>query len=115
MLTSAPPAFGRQMLLLVLILFVSAALSAAQTGDDFSIVVLPDPQNYSQYYPQIFQQQTQWVVDHRAERNIQLAADMPVRTPVTKAPPVAAPLFNWTGLSYGVSGGYGWGSSRHWW
>jgi outer membrane immunogenic protein len=43
-----------------------------------------------------------------------LAADMPVRPPVAKAPAqVAAPLFNWTGLYYGVSGGYGWGSSRH--
>jgi len=42
-----------------------------------------------------------------------LAADMPVRTPIAKAPPVAAPLFNWTGLYYGVSGGYGWGSSTH--
>ena len=42
-----------------------------------------------------------------------LAADAPVR-PVHKAPvQVAAPLFNWTGLYYGVSGGYGWGSSTH--
>jgi hypothetical protein len=40
--------------------------------EDFSIVVLPDPQNYSEFYPAIFTQQTQWVVDHRAEHNIQM-------------------------------------------
>lgn len=43
-----------------------------------------------------------------------LAADAPVRPPVGKAQTmVAAPLFNWSGLYYGVSGGYAWGSSRH--
>ena len=42
-----------------------------------------------------------------------LTADAPVRPPVGKAQMVSAPLFNWSGLYYGVSGGYGWGSSRH--
>lgn len=58
---------------LAILLVVSGATpAAAQGNNDFSIVVLPDPQNYSQYYPQIFQQQTQWVVEHRSELNIQL-------------------------------------------
>jgi len=59
-------------LLLILLLVGCAASAFAQAPDDsFSIVVLPDPQNYSQYYPSIFKQQTQWIVDHRADLNIQ--------------------------------------------
>ena len=36
----------------------------------FTIVALPDTQNYSQYYPAIFTQQTQWIVDNRDTSNI---------------------------------------------
>lgn len=43
-----------------------------------------------------------------------VAADMPARVPVAKAPPqIAAQLFDWSGFYWGVSGGYGWGSSTH--
>src|SRR5438477_6822868 len=58
---------------LVCLLLVGAALPlrGQTTNGDFSVIVLPDPQNYSQYYPQIFKQQTQWIVDHRAQYNIQ--------------------------------------------
>lgn len=38
-----------------------------------------------------------------------LAADIPVRPPVTKAPPMAAPIFNWSGFYVGIQGGGGWG------
>lgn len=37
-----------------------------------------------------------------------LAADMPV-----KAPPMAAPMFNWTGFYVGIEGGGGWADTRH--
>jgi outer membrane immunogenic protein len=36
-----------------------------------------------------------------------LAADLPV-----KAPPMAAPVFTWTGLYVGGNGGWGWGQSQ---
>jgi len=44
-----------------------------------------------------------------------LAADLPMHAPVvTKAPPpVAAPVFNWTGPYAGLHAGYGWGSGDH--
>lgn len=40
--------------------------------EDFSIVVLPDTQNYSRSFPDVFNDQTQWIVDHRDEHNIEL-------------------------------------------
>lgn len=58
--------------IIVLLLFASA-IGFAQTADNsFSIVILPDTQNYSQYFPDIFQAQTQWIVDNRAALNIQM-------------------------------------------
>jgi hypothetical protein len=36
----------------------------------FSIVLLPDTQNYSTYYPAIYDSQTQWIVDSKDELNI---------------------------------------------
>ena len=46
-----------------------------QTGvsvgkNDFSVVVLPDTQYYSQKYPQIFLSQTQWIVNNLKNYNI---------------------------------------------
>jgi hypothetical protein len=38
---------------------------------DFSVVLLPDTQYYSESQPQIFQQQTQWIVNNRATWNVQ--------------------------------------------
>ena len=51
---------------------LGAPLLQAQTGGDFTIVVLPDTQNYSQFYPQIFDSQTQWVANNAAAQNIAL-------------------------------------------
>ena len=68
---SAPAESCRQWWVL-LFLFLSALGLAAQTAGDFTVVVLPDTQNYSQYYPQIYAAQTQWIADQRDERNIQL-------------------------------------------
>lgn len=39
-------------------------------GQTFSIVELPDTQNYAQYYPATFIQQTQWIASEAAARNI---------------------------------------------
>jgi hypothetical protein len=37
---------------------------------DFSIVVIPDTQNYAREFPEIFTSQTQWIVDNKANKNI---------------------------------------------
>jgi hypothetical protein len=44
----------------------------AQSSGDFTIAVLPDTQNYSQTYPQIFDSQTQWIASNAAAQNIKL-------------------------------------------
>ena len=36
------------------------------------------------------------------------AADMPAKAPIYKAP-IAAPVYNWTGIYVGINGGGGWG------
>jgi outer membrane immunogenic protein len=41
-----------------------------------------------------------------------MAADMPARAPVLKAPPPPA-LYNWTGFYLGINGGGAWGRSSH--
>ncbi|HWR36541.1 MAG TPA: Ig-like domain-containing protein [Clostridia bacterium] len=59
--------------LLILLLFEIAitALAAAQTTEqDFTVALIPDPQNYSQFYPAIFKQQTRWIVNNAQARNI---------------------------------------------
>lgn len=38
--------------------------------DSFSIVVIPDTQFYSRWYPQIFAKQTEWIAANRAGQNI---------------------------------------------
>jgi hypothetical protein len=42
--------------------------------ENFSIIVLPDTQRYSQYYPWIFSAQTQWIVDNLRALNIAYVA-----------------------------------------
>jgi hypothetical protein len=49
------------------------AFKAVPLGsDDFSLVFLPDPQFYSQDYPEIFNAQTQWCVDNAEVRKIKM-------------------------------------------
>jgi hypothetical protein len=48
---------------------VSFALRRA-APPEFTIIVLPDTQYYSQWYPAIFTAQTQWIVNNTAARNI---------------------------------------------
>jgi hypothetical protein len=64
---------SRPVLFWVLFSTVCLGIKAvAQNTGDFAIVVLPDTQNYSQYYPQIFDAQTQWIANNAAAQNIQL-------------------------------------------
>ncbi len=37
---------------------------------EFTLIALPDPQMYSEYFPATFKQQTEWIVAHREELNI---------------------------------------------
>ncbi len=47
-----------------------ACFSAAQTSD-FTVIVLPDVQNETQFYPQVLDSETQWVVNNKTTLNIQ--------------------------------------------
>ena len=38
--------------------------------DSFTVAILPDTQYYSQYYPDIFTKQTEWLANQRAKENI---------------------------------------------
>ena len=40
------------------------------TGADFSLVIIPDPQNYATSYPAVYTGQTQWIVDNKTASNI---------------------------------------------
>ncbi len=77
----------RTLPLAVFLTFCYSAL-AQVTAPDFSVVVLPDTQFYAESYPNIFDQQTQWIVDNQANYNIQFVlgvgdivnvADQPVQ------------------------------------
>ncbi len=39
-------------------------------AEEFTIIVMPDTQHYSETYPAIFMTQTQWIVDNKEARNI---------------------------------------------
>jgi uncharacterized repeat protein (TIGR01451 family) len=43
---------------------------ASNSAEDFTIVVLPDTQYYSDNHPEIYVSQTQWIVDNQAALNI---------------------------------------------
>ena len=47
-----------------------AGLAGAQERSPFTVVVLPDTQNYAEKYPDTYLAQTQWVKDHAAADNI---------------------------------------------
>lgn len=61
----------QSLVLLFSVLFWVVPLNA-QNSADFTVVVLPDAQNYSQYHPQIFDAQTQWIANSAAAQNIKL-------------------------------------------
>jgi hypothetical protein len=57
-------------LLLLSLLLVFAISSQAQISD-FSIVVLPDTQNEAQFFPQVLNNEIQWIVTNHTALNIQ--------------------------------------------
>jgi hypothetical protein len=50
--------------------------SANSSPENFTIVALPDTQNYSEYYPWIFENQTEWIVQNENEKNIVFVAHL---------------------------------------
>ena len=61
----------RSILQLLAVVCTLALMGWSQTTPgEFTVISLPDTQNYSQYYPDIFMKQTQWIADHAAELNI---------------------------------------------
>ena len=52
------------------VVYYGRTLATAPPGPDFTVVVLPDTQFYSESYPAISQAQTDWIVNNRAARNI---------------------------------------------
>jgi Carboxypeptidase regulatory-like domain/Calcineurin-like phosphoesterase len=66
-----------RLLLGLLSLFISCLAfhmtAAAQVSPpDFTVVVLPDPQNETQFFPQALDSQMQWIVNNRQAQNIQM-------------------------------------------
>jgi hypothetical protein len=51
-------------------LLPASYVSDASLPENFTIVVLPDTQGYSQNYPSIFNNQTQWIADNVESLNI---------------------------------------------
>ena len=45
-------------------------LKGTGSATDFTLVLIPDPQNESQYYPAVFTSQTNWIVAQQSSRNI---------------------------------------------
>jgi hypothetical protein len=58
-------------LLLLALLVFSGKVSVAQSSD-FTIIALPDTQNEAQFFPEVLEDQTKWIVAHRAQLNIQM-------------------------------------------
>ena len=54
----------------IFVLVLAVLLIGKAHGQDFTIIVLPDTQKYSDNFPEIFQAQTQWIVDNKDTLNI---------------------------------------------
>ncbi|MCA9041158.1 MAG: metallophosphoesterase [Planctomycetaceae bacterium] len=68
------PAF---LLVIVLSCFTgSALLFAEEVAEPFSIVLLPDTQNYSEKYPDTYLQQTIWIRQNHEKENIKFAVHL---------------------------------------
>jgi|GEM_PF-2777922 len=54
----------------LMLLLITAIVSSPLCAEQFSIVVLPDTQNYTDSNPAIFNAQTQWIADNQVAENI---------------------------------------------
>ncbi|HKT51581.1 MAG TPA: hypothetical protein VJV96_14885, partial [Candidatus Angelobacter sp.] len=52
--------------------FGITTVHAQATASDFTVIVVPDPQNETQYYPQVLNSQMQWIVNNQKGLNIQM-------------------------------------------
>jgi hypothetical protein len=59
-----------------LTLLLTTPPAFSQTGDDFTIVILPDTQYESESYPAIYTSQTQWIADNKTSSNIVFVTHM---------------------------------------
>jgi hypothetical protein len=59
-----------------IITITSQTASANPTQENFTIVALPDTQNYSRGYPEIFDNQTEWIVQNENAQNIVFVAHL---------------------------------------
>jgi hypothetical protein len=48
----------------------TVSTATAAPGDNFTIVLIPDPQNESEYAPDVFTNETQWIADNKNTHNI---------------------------------------------
>ncbi len=55
----------------VMLLLLPPLLIGQAPNQDFSIIVMPDVQNESQFYPQVLLAQTQWIANSQDQLNIQ--------------------------------------------
>jgi hypothetical protein len=60
----------------LLFVFYSLIITSPAAAQHFTIVVLPDTQHYSQSYPAIFTDQTQWIVGNKDALNIVYVAQV---------------------------------------
>ncbi len=63
--------FPYRIAVFALVLSLGNVSKGQAAAGDFTIVLFPDTQNEAQYYPQVLNSQTQWVVNNRAALNIQ--------------------------------------------
>lgn len=62
----------RVVVLFFLLLYLSVLLTGFVRPKNFTIVVLPDTQFYSKKYPELFYNQTEWIVENKENLNIKI-------------------------------------------
>ena len=58
--------------LLLVAAFATTAVRAQVSAPDFTVIVVPDPQNETQNYPQVLNSQMQWIVNNQKSLNVQI-------------------------------------------
>lgn len=62
--------------ILVALFVLTIACLAQSSSGEFTVITLPDTQNYAQYYPEIFNSQTQWIAANAKALNIQFVVGL---------------------------------------